>query len=103
MRVRHRMFIPLLAAGAVAATIAGAPIAAADSSTGAEPTCYQSGPGTQCQTPGNVQFNDAPPQFSSIPMGARPACSAVAADARSGTGLVISAATIERVHPCITD
>lgn len=69
MRVRHRMFIPLLAAGAVAATIAGAPIAAADSSTGAEPTCYQSGPGTQCQTPGNVQFNDAPPQFSSIPMG----------------------------------
>ena len=30
MRVRHRMFIPLLAAGAVAATIAAAPIAAAD-------------------------------------------------------------------------
>jgi uncharacterized protein YraI len=54
VRVRHRMFIPLLAAGAVAATIAAAPIAAADSSTGAQPTCYQSGPGTQCQTPGNA-------------------------------------------------
>ncbi|MDT5346830.1 MAG: hypothetical protein QOH91_117 [Mycobacterium sp.] len=64
MRVRHRMFMPLLAAGAVATTIAATPIAAADSSTGAQPTCYQSGPGTQCQTPGNVQFNDAPPQVN---------------------------------------
>ena len=69
MRVSQRMFIPLLAAGAVAATIAAAPIAAADSSTGAQPTCYQSGPGTQCQMPGNVQFNDAPPPVQFYPYG----------------------------------
>ena len=69
MRVRHRMFLPLLAAGAVAATIAAAPLAAADSSSGAQPTCYQSGPGTQCQTLGNVQFNDAPPPVPFYPYG----------------------------------
>lgn len=69
MRVTRPMLIPLLAAGAVAATIAAAPIAAADSSTGAQPTCYQSGQGTQCQTPGNVQFNDAPPPVSFYPYG----------------------------------
>ena len=69
MRVRHRMFMPLLAAGAVAATIAAAPIAAADSSSGSQPTCYQSGPGTQCQTLGNVQFNDAPPPVQFYPYG----------------------------------
>ncbi|MDT5168184.1 MAG: hypothetical protein QOD02_1506 [Mycobacterium sp.] len=69
MRVKRPMFIPLLAAGAFAAMIAAAPIAAADSSTGAQPTCYQSGPGTQCQTPGNVQFNDAPPPVSFYPYG----------------------------------
>jgi hypothetical protein len=34
-----------------------------------QPTCYQSGPGTQCQTPGNVQFNDAPPPVSFYPYG----------------------------------
>ena len=69
MRVRVTIFPSLLAAGALAATIAAAPIAAADSSTGAQPTCYQSGPGTQCQTPGNVQFNDAPPPVSFYPYG----------------------------------
>ncbi|PXX07340.1 hypothetical protein [Mycolicibacterium moriokaense] len=69
MRVRHRMFLPLLAAGAVATTIAGTPVAGADSPSGAQPTCYQSGPGTQCQTPGNVQFNDAPPPVSFYPYG----------------------------------
>ena len=69
MRITRPLLIPLLAAGAVAATIAAAPLAAADSSTGAQPTCYQSGPGTQCQTPGNVQFNDAPPAVSFYPYG----------------------------------
>lgn len=68
MRVRLKLFTSLLAAGAVA-TIAAAPIAAAESSSGAEPTCYQSGPGTQCQTPGNVQFNDAPPPVQFYPYG----------------------------------
>jgi hypothetical protein len=66
MRVALKMFTPLLAAGAAAATIAAAPIAAADSS---QPACYQSGQGTQCQTPGNVQFNDAPPPVQFYPYG----------------------------------
>ena len=69
MRFTRPIFIPLLTTGAVAATIAAAPIAAAESSAGAQPTCYQSGPGTQCQTPGNVQFNDAPPPVSFYPYG----------------------------------
>ena len=69
VRVTRPIFIPLLAAGAVAATISAAPIAAADSSTGSQLTCYQSGPGTQCQRPGNVQFNDAPPPVQFYPYG----------------------------------
>ena len=63
-----KMFTSLLAV-ATAATIAAAPMAVADPSTGARPTCYQSGPGTQCQSPGNVQFNDAPPQVNYFPLG----------------------------------
>jgi hypothetical protein len=69
MRVALKMFTPLLAAGAAAATIAVAPIAAAESSSGPQPSCYQSGQGTQCQTPGNVQFNDAPPPVQFYPYG----------------------------------
>ena len=60
------MFISLLAAGATAATVAAAPVAVADSGSGAQPTCYQSGPGTQCQMPGNVQLDDAPPPARSL-------------------------------------
>jgi hypothetical protein len=69
VRVRLKVFTSLLAAGATAATVAAAPVAVADSSSGAQPTCYQSGPGTQCQTPGNVQFNDAPPPVQFYPYG----------------------------------
>ena len=68
MRIRLKFSTPLLAAIGAAAAIAAAPMAAADSSA-AQPTCYQSGPGTQCQTPGNVQFNDAPPPVQFYPYG----------------------------------
>jgi hypothetical protein len=68
VQIGLKFFTPLLAAGAAAVAIAAAPMAAADSSA-AQPTCYQSGPGTQCQTPGNVQFNDAPPPVQFYPYG----------------------------------
>jgi hypothetical protein len=68
MRVALTMFTPLFVAGAAAATIAAAPIAAADSS-GPAPACVQSGQGTQCKTPGNVQLNDAPPPVQFYPYG----------------------------------
>jgi hypothetical protein len=70
VRIRLTMFTLPLALGAAAAAIAAAPTAvAADSTSAAQPTCYQSGPGTQCQTPGNVQFNDAPPPVQFYPYG----------------------------------
>ena len=72
MRVALKMFTPLLAAGAAVAAIAVAPMAAAESSSGSQPSCFQSGPGTQCQTPGNVQLNDAPPPVQFYPYGGEP-------------------------------
>jgi hypothetical protein len=68
MRTRLKFITPLVAAGTVAIAIAAAPMAPADS-TQAQQTCNQSGPGTQCQTPGNVQFNDAPPPVQFYPYG----------------------------------
>jgi hypothetical protein len=68
VRIGLKFITPLVAAGAVAAGMAAAPMAAADS-TQAEQTCNQSGPGTQCQSPGNVQFNDAPPPVQFYPYG----------------------------------
>ena len=69
MLIGLKTFTALLAAGATAATVAAAPVAVADTGSGAQPTCYQSGPGTQCQMPGNVQFNDAPPPAQFYPYG----------------------------------
>jgi hypothetical protein len=51
MRIRFRY---LLAAGAVAG-LCSAPVAAA------QPDCTQTGSGTECSTPGNVQINATPP------------------------------------------
>jgi hypothetical protein len=53
---------PVLAAGAAAAAIIGAPIASAAT----DQTCTGTGGGTVCQSPGNVQLDDspAPAQFS---------------------------------------
>jgi hypothetical protein len=63
-------FLTLLAAIAAAATvIATAPMAAADS-TAPQQTCTSlGGTQTQCQSPGNVQINDAPPQVNYFPLG----------------------------------
>ncbi|KAA0080456.1 hypothetical protein CIW52_22745 [Mycolicibacterium sp. P9-64] len=68
MRIRPTFITPVLAASAAAAAIAAAPLAAADPAP-AQPICYQSGPGTQCQTLGNVQFNDAPAPVQFYPYG----------------------------------
>jgi hypothetical protein len=59
MRIKFSYLAPLLAAGAVAAAIAGAPIAAAD----------QSCSGNVCESPGNVQINDSPPPVQFDPYG----------------------------------
>ena len=60
MRTTRNYFTPLLAAGAVAAAIAGAPTAA--TAPNPVPSCFNlGGSSTQCQSPGNVQVNDSPP------------------------------------------
>jgi hypothetical protein len=73
MRIGLNYIAPLLAAGATAAAIVAAPIAAAaptapSSPVQAQQSCTNLG-GTQseCQTPGNVQLNDAPPQVDFFP------------------------------------
>ncbi len=63
----------LLATGAAAVAIAAAPVAAAaPTAPGATSQAQQScanlgGTQTECQTPGNVQVNDAPPQVDYFP------------------------------------
>jgi hypothetical protein len=49
MRIRFRYLV----AAAVVAALFGAPTATAD-------PCTNTGPGTVCSTPGNVQINDSP-------------------------------------------
>jgi hypothetical protein len=63
MRIKLNYVTPLLVAGAAAAAIGVAPMAAA-ASTPVSQSCSYVGGGFQnnvCQTPGNVQINDAPP------------------------------------------
>jgi len=81
MRVRLNYFAPLLAAGTIAGAIAVAPIAAAAPSQGASGGATASGGSTQpgqscvtlggtqsqCQSPGNAQVYDAPPQVDYFP------------------------------------
>lgn len=66
MRIRLSHVTPLLAAGAAAAAITAAPSAAAASTL---PSCGGNGSGTICQSPGNVQLNDAPPPVQFYPYG----------------------------------
>ena len=77
--MRNRLFFtPMVAAGVAVVAIAAAPTAAADS-TSAQPTSAASAPQqtctslggtqTQCQSPGNVEINDAPPQVNYFPLG----------------------------------
>ena len=69
MRIGSKVVGPLVMAGVVASAMLAAPIAGAADTAQAPPTCYQSGPGTQCQSPGNVQFNDDPPPVQFYPYG----------------------------------
>jgi hypothetical protein len=67
VRMKLNYLAPLLAAGAAAVAIAAAPIAAA--APGSGQSCSASGTGTICQSPGNVQINDAPPPVQYYPYG----------------------------------
>jgi hypothetical protein len=73
VRLSSSCFTPLVAAAAVAAAVSAAPIAAAAPSTQApaqpQESCGASGSGTICQSPGNVQINDAPPPVQFYPYG----------------------------------
>jgi hypothetical protein len=70
MRIKMTYMTSLLGAAAAAAIIA-APIASAADTASAPPqeSCGQSGAGTVCQSPGNVQINDAPPPAQFYPYG----------------------------------
>ena len=60
------------AAAAVAAVIAGAPLAAADANQ-PEESCETAGQSsTVCQSPGNVEVKDAPPPVTFYPYGSPP-------------------------------
>ena len=73
MQLGLRYVAPLLATGAVAAAIAAAPLAAAAPTAPSDPTQVQQsctnlgGTQSECQAPGNVQVNDAPPQVDYFP------------------------------------
>ena len=70
MRIR---FATLLSAAAIATAIGGAPIAAADPNSGPnqpEESCATAGASsTVCESPGDVEINDAPPPVDFYPYG----------------------------------
>ncbi|AWT56135.1 hypothetical protein [Mycolicibacterium smegmatis] len=65
--MRIRSLTPFLAVGAGAVAIALAPVAsAAPTDDSVVPSCTSIGPGTECQSPGNVELNASiPPDFES--------------------------------------
>lgn len=83
MRIKLGHFAPILGAAAVAAAISAAPIATAAPSQGAagagspaapsdpgqtQQSCVTlGGTESQCQSPGNAQIYDAPPQVDYFP------------------------------------
>ena len=71
MRTRLTYITSLLAAGAAAAAIGAAPIAAAAPAPApgpVQPSCNSlGGTQTECQSPGNAQVYDAPPQVDYFP------------------------------------
>ncbi|WP_135451555.1 hypothetical protein [Mycobacterium sp. DL99] len=72
MSIKQIALTPLLAAAAAAVAISAAPTAAAAPTrhaTGSQQSCAASGPGTVCQSPGNVQINDSPPPVQFYPYG----------------------------------
>lgn len=70
MTPRH---LAMLAGAVIAAGIAGAPVAAADPNPGPnqpEESCAAAGASsTVCQSPGEVEINDAPPPVAFYPYG----------------------------------
>jgi hypothetical protein len=66
MRMKLSYITPLLGSAAAALAIIAAPIASA-ADTGQ--SCGQSGTGTVCESPGNVQINDTPPAVGFYPYG----------------------------------
>ena len=65
-----RFFAPLATVVATAAVIATAPAAAGLADSTPNRSCTSlGGTQTQCQSPGNVQINDAPPQVNYFPLG----------------------------------
>jgi hypothetical protein len=66
MRIKFRYISPLLGAVAAAAAIGAAPIANATTTIAPNP---ESCAGAVCESPGNVQINDAPPAASFYPYG----------------------------------
>jgi hypothetical protein len=58
----------LLSTAAAAAAIVAAPTAAAAAASPSQ-SCGETGAGTECQSPGNVQIDDAPPPVGFYPYG----------------------------------
>ena len=74
MHTKVTYLAPVLGAAAVAAAILVAPIASAAPGApapAAQPhqACADNGSATVCQSPGNVQINDAPPAVRYYPYG----------------------------------
>ncbi len=69
MRINPKYFTAALAAGAAALAITAAPIAAAATPTPGQQSCIDSGSGTECQSPGNVQIYASPPVVNYDPYG----------------------------------
>jgi len=74
MRLRLTFVAPLLVAGAAVVAVPAVPVAAgppaqAPVNPPAQQSCATSGPGTVCQSPGNVQIYNPPPPVSFYPYG----------------------------------
>jgi hypothetical protein len=78
MRIKLTYIAPLLAAGAAAVAIVAAQTAAAE--------IGQSCSGNICQSPGNVQINNAPPPVQYHPYGDMPFLLGGHGDLRGGMG-----------------
>jgi len=66
MKIRTSYITTLLATGAAAVAIAAAPTALADTTA---VSCDTTNAGSECQTPGNVQIDNAPPSVGFYPYG----------------------------------
>ena len=75
MRINLTRLTPVLGSAAAVLAISAIPVAAipfaasAAASTTSQETCTSAGPTSTCQSPGNVQINDAPPATDFYPYG----------------------------------